>query len=138
MLVDFSQTKIELPPPIGPMGDCPEKFMTDSSTEDNQSEREEGEPGIDPNGVINFSKTNGTQTIASQGQMFPDRLDNSSVYRGDELHVLALSEAQMKVDIATMQKEEARVKLEEVRYRKEEARLRMLFFTYKLDRLKED
>lgn len=56
----------------------------------------------------------------------------------EELHVLALSEAQMKVDIATMLKEEARIKLEEAHYRKEEARLKMLFFTYKLDRIKDE
>lgn len=56
----------------------------------------------------------------------------------EELHVLALSEAQMKVDIAAMLKEEARIKLEEAHYRKEEARLKMLFFTYKLDRIKDE
>lgn len=58
--------------------------------------------------------------------------------REEELHMLALSEARMKVDIAAMLKEEARIKLEEAHYRKEEARLRMLLFTYKLDRMKED
>ncbi|XP_011160352.1 myb/SANT-like DNA-binding domain-containing protein 3 [Solenopsis invicta] len=58
--------------------------------------------------------------------------------REEELHVLALSEARMKVDIAAMLKEEARVKLEEAHYRKEEARLRMLLFTYKLDRIKDE
>ncbi|XP_011689737.1 PREDICTED: myb/SANT-like DNA-binding domain-containing protein 3 [Wasmannia auropunctata] len=61
-----------------------------------------------------------------------------SALREDELHVLALSEAQMKVDIAAMLKEEARIKLEEAHYRKEEARLRMLLFTYKLDRIKDE
>ncbi|XP_020285604.1 uncharacterized protein LOC109855586 [Pseudomyrmex gracilis] len=55
--------------------------------------------------------------------------------REDELHLLALSEAQIKVDIAAMMKEEARImleeariKLEEAHYRKEEARFKMLFF----------
>ncbi|XP_012522002.1 uncharacterized protein LOC105828294 [Monomorium pharaonis] len=61
-----------------------------------------------------------------------------SAQREEELHVLALSEAQMKVDIAAMLKEEARIKLEEAHYRKEEARLRMLLFTYKLDRIKNE
>ncbi|XP_077281445.1 uncharacterized protein LOC143908050 [Temnothorax americanus] len=61
-----------------------------------------------------------------------------SMQREEELHVLALSEAQMKVDIAAMLKEEARIKLEEAHYRKEEARLKMLFFTYKLDRIKDE
>lgn len=61
-----------------------------------------------------------------------------SVQREEQLHVLALSEAQMKVDIAAMLKEEARIKLEEAHYRKEEARLRMLLFTYKLDRIKDE
>ncbi|XP_015174141.1 PREDICTED: myb/SANT-like DNA-binding domain-containing protein 3 [Polistes dominula] len=56
----------------------------------------------------------------------------------DELQLLALSEAQIKVDVAAMLKEEARIKLEEAVYRKEEARLRVLFFTYKLERIKED
>jgi len=60
------------------------------------------------------------------------------VQREEELHMLALSEAQMKVDIAAMLKEEARLKLEEAHYRKEEARLRMLLFTYKLDRIKDE
>lgn len=61
-----------------------------------------------------------------------------SAQREEELHMLALSEARMKVDIAAMLKEEARIKLEEAHYRKEEARLRMLLCTYKLDRVKED
>ncbi|KAL0119346.1 hypothetical protein PUN28_007694 [Cardiocondyla obscurior] len=63
--------------------------------------------------------------------------NEKSMQQEQELHVLALSEAQMRVDIAAMLKEEARIKLEEARYRKEEARLKMLFFTYKLDRLKD-
>lgn len=66
------------------------------------------------------------------------RKTKRSLHREEELHVLALSEAQMKVDIAAMLKEEARIKLEEAHYRKEEARLRMLLFTYKLERIKED
>ncbi|XP_011881706.1 PREDICTED: uncharacterized protein LOC105569675 [Vollenhovia emeryi] len=64
--------------------------------------------------------------------------NGKSMQREEELHVLALSEAQMKVDIAAMLKEEARIKLEEAHYRKEEARLKMLFFTYKLNRIKNE
>lgn len=64
--------------------------------------------------------------------------NRKSMQQEEELHVLALSEAQMKVDIAAMLKEEARIKLEEAHYRKEEARLKMLFFTYKLDRIKDE
>ncbi|XP_043504139.1 myb/SANT-like DNA-binding domain-containing protein 3 isoform X2 [Polistes fuscatus] len=61
-----------------------------------------------------------------------------SLQKEDELQLLALSEAQIKVDVAAMLKEEARIKLEEAHYRKEEARLRVLFYTYKLERIKED
>lgn len=61
-----------------------------------------------------------------------------STQREEELHVLALSESRMKIDIATMLKEEAKIKLEEAHYRKEEARLRMLLFTYKLDKIKDE
>ncbi|XP_076657677.1 uncharacterized protein LOC143361860 [Halictus rubicundus] len=85
-------------------------------------------------------KSNGTQTVMSPPFSSHDqpRKVKRSLHREEELHVLALSEAQMKVDIAAMLKEEARIKLEEAHYRKEEARLRMLLFTYKLDRMKED
>ncbi|XP_076283161.1 uncharacterized protein LOC143210303 isoform X1 [Lasioglossum baleicum] len=85
-------------------------------------------------------KSNGTQTVMSPPFSANDqpRKVKRSLHREEELHVLALSEAQMKVDIAAMLKEEARIKLEEAHYRKEEARLRMLLFTYKLDRMKED
>lgn len=62
---------------------------------------------------------------------------NKSLQKEDELHDLAFSEAQIKLDIAAMLKEEARLKLEEAEYRKEEARLRMIFFTYKLEKLRE-
>ncbi|XP_014610891.1 PREDICTED: uncharacterized protein LOC106790478 [Polistes canadensis] len=76
----------------------------------------------------------------------PSRVNDSHVNRKtkiplqkeDELQLLALSEAQIKVDVAAMLKEEARIKLEEAHYRKEEARLRVLFYTYKLERIKED
>lgn len=84
-------------------------------------------------------KSNGTQTLISPSIVHEQpRRTKRSLHKEEELHVLALSEAQMKVDIAAMLKEEARIKLEEAHYRKEEARLRMLLFTYKLDRIKED
>lgn len=83
-------------------------------------------------------KSNATQTFGSSIVHEQPRKTKRSLHREEELHVLALSEAQMKVDIAAMLKEEARIKLEEAHYRKEEARLRMLLFTYKLDRMKED
>ncbi|KZC13610.1 PREDICTED: myb/SANT-like DNA-binding domain-containing protein 3 [Dufourea novaeangliae] len=84
-------------------------------------------------------KSNATQTFMSPSMIHEQpRKVRRSLHREEELHVLALSEAQMKVDIAAMLKEEARIKLEEAHYRKEEARLRMLLFTYKLDRIKED
>jgi len=77
-------------------------------------------------------------TLISPGVAQEHNRKRKSVQREEELHVLALSEAQMKVDIAAMLKEEARIKLEEAHYRKEEARLRMLLFTYKLDRIKDE
>lgn len=84
-------------------------------------------------------KSNATQTMFSPSIVHEQpRRTKRSLHKEEELHVLALSEAQMKVDIAAMLKEEARIKLEEAHYRKEEARLRMLLFTYKLDRIKED
>ncbi|XP_076762952.1 uncharacterized protein LOC143430521 [Xylocopa sonorina] len=84
-------------------------------------------------------KSNTTQTLVSPSIVNEQpRRTKRSHHKEEELHVLALSEAQMKVDIAAMLKEEARIKLEEAHYRKEEARLRMLLFTYKLDRVKED
>ncbi|KAG7205619.1 hypothetical protein KM043_007582 [Ampulex compressa] len=90
------------------------------------------------NSVASF-RSNVSQTLVSPSAVrnHPRRTEKS-IRRDEELRVLALSEAQMKVDIAAMLKEEARIKLEEAHYRKEEARLRMLFFTYKLDRLKDD
>nr|XP_031845494.1 myb/SANT-like DNA-binding domain-containing protein 3 [Nomia melanderi] len=82
-------------------------------------------------------KSNGTQTLMSPSFIHDQpRKAKKSVRKDEELHALALSEAQIKVDIAAMLKEEARIKLEEAHYRKEEARLRMLLFTYKLDRMK--
>lgn len=55
----------------------------------------------------------------------------------DQLQLLLISEARIKVDVATMLKEEAQIKLEEAHYRKEEAKLRMLIFNYKLDKMKQ-
>lgn len=77
-------------------------------------------------------------TLISPSVVQEHNRKKKSARQEEQLHVLALSEAQMKVDIAAMLKEEARIKLEEAHYRKEEARLRMLLFTYKLDRIKED
>ncbi|XP_046620600.1 uncharacterized protein LOC124305341 [Neodiprion virginianus] len=138
----FTEAKMELPPSVGPMGDCPEKFMTDpeSSIEDVHSDTED--PAIaDARGAFCIRSNSIRPSVPSPCRIPQNRLQRrigSAAQRSEELHVLALSEAQIKVDIAAMQKEEARIRLEEVRYRKEEARLRMLFFTYKLDRLKED
>ncbi|XP_014472711.1 PREDICTED: uncharacterized protein LOC106743415 [Dinoponera quadriceps] len=78
----------------------------------------------------------GPNILTSPSVMQQYNRKRKSAQREEELHMLALSEAQMKVDIAAMLKEEARIKLEEAHYRKEEARLRMLLFTYKLDRVK--
>ncbi|EZA62052.1 hypothetical protein X777_06738 [Ooceraea biroi] len=77
-------------------------------------------------------------TLVSPSVVQEHNRKRKSAQQEEQLHVLALSEAQMKVDIAAMLKEEARIKLEEAHYRKEEARLRMLLFTYKLDRIKKD
>ncbi|XP_032690916.1 myb/SANT-like DNA-binding domain-containing protein 3 [Odontomachus brunneus] len=82
------------------------------------------------------SGLNNSHILTSPSVMQQYNRKRKSAQREEELHMLALSEAQMKVDIAAMLKEEARIKLEEAHYRKEEARLRMLLFTYKLDRVK--
>lgn len=134
---DFPTAKVEPPPSIGPMGGCPVENIApdvreESSTEETHSEEEDNRA----------SAARGTQTSPCSSQVSQiaraqRKTSSNSAQRGEELHVLALSEAQMKVDIAAMQKEEAKCKLEEVRYRKEEAKLRMLFFTYKLDKLKD-
>ncbi|CAL7939328.1 unnamed protein product [Xylocopa violacea] len=96
-----------------------------------------GKPETEKNHLL--FKSNTTQTLVSPSIVNEQpRRTKRSHHKEEELHVLALSEAQMKVDIAAMLKEEAKIKLEEAHYRKEEARLRMLLFTYKLDRIKED
>lgn len=82
------------------------------------------------------SRPNTSHTLTPSSVMQQYNRKRKSAQREEELHMLALSEARMKVDIAAMLKEEARIKLEEAHYRKEEARLRMLLFTYKLDRAK--
>ncbi|XP_076238511.1 uncharacterized protein LOC143181789 [Calliopsis andreniformis] len=116
----------------GPMSECFEKSSRslDYSAVDLDKENT-------PEGSRLLFKSN-TQTFASPIVHEQPRKTRKSLHREEELHVLALSEAQMKVDIAAMLKEEARIKLEEAHYRKEEARLRMLLFTYKLDRMKGD
>ncbi|XP_034184501.1 uncharacterized protein LOC117606294 isoform X2 [Osmia lignaria lignaria] len=112
----------------GPMAECFEKLSNDTSVAKNLDKEES------PRKTRLIFKSNATQTLISPSS----RRTKRSHHKEEELHVLALSEAQMKVDIAAMLKEEARIKLEEAHYRKEEARLRMLLFTYKLDRIKED
>ncbi|KAK9295176.1 hypothetical protein QLX08_010421 [Tetragonisca angustula] len=119
----------------GPATDCFDKSNKDSeSPVVDQLDKDEL---LDKNRIT--FKSNATQTLISPSIVHeqPRRMKRS-LHKEEELHVLALSEAQMKVDIAAMLKEEARIKLEEAHYRKEEARLRMLLFTYKLDRIKED
>ncbi|XP_048508398.1 uncharacterized protein LOC105687680 [Athalia rosae] len=140
LVTDFS-TKMEPQPPIGPMGDCPEKFLSDpeSCTEDNQSECCRDQEGVEEQGVP--LKPNASQAMQTSPIIFQNRHRRTNSYaqtRDEELHLLTLSEARIKVDVAALQKEEARVRLEEVRYRKEEAKLRMLVLTYKLERIKED
>ncbi|XP_053996538.1 myb/SANT-like DNA-binding domain-containing protein 3 [Hylaeus anthracinus] len=116
--------------PHGPMGDCYDKSVQNSNSPT---------IGNTPEGNDKIYKSNPRQTLISPSIVHEQpRKAKRSLHREEELHSLALSEAQMKVDIAAMLKEEARIKLEEAHYRKEEARLRMVLFTYKLDRIKED
>lgn len=101
--------------------------------------------------VIDQSANN-IEKNTNSGPNAPDALISPSVVRSvehnrkrkatreDELHLLTLSEAQIKVDIAAMMKEEARImleeariKLEEAHYRKEEARFKMLFFCSQME-----
>ncbi|KAM0729865.1 hypothetical protein ACS0PU_003742 [Formica fusca] len=117
-----------------PMSDYYEKFVktnVDSSVVDQSTE-----DGVDRS--HENSRPTTSQTLVSPSVMQEQNRKRKSAQREEELHMLALSEAQMKVDIAAMLKEEAKIKLEEAHYRKEEARLRMLLFTYKLDRKEED
>ncbi|XP_072746149.1 uncharacterized protein [Anoplolepis gracilipes] len=116
------------------MGDYYEKFVkrnadspvVDQSTENDVEKSHES------------SELTASQTLVLPSVMQEQNCKRKSAQREDELHMLALSEAQIKVDIAAMLKEEAKIKLEEAHYRKEEARLRMLLFTYKLNRKEED
>lgn len=117
------------------MTDCFDKSKKD--LESPVPEQLDKDETVEKNRLI--FKSNATQTMFSPSIVHEQpRRTKRSLHKEEELHVLALSEAQMKVDIAAMLKEEARIKLEEAHYRKEEARLRMLLFTYKLDRIKED
>ncbi|XP_046830507.1 uncharacterized protein LOC124429367 [Vespa crabro] len=117
--------------------DC--RGTNDLSIIDHRSTDEE--ETMEPSQLAYRSNTTQSFVVSS-----PSRINDShnhrktkrSLQKEDELQLLALSEAQIKVDVAAMLKEEARIKLEEAHYRKEEARLRMLFFTYKLERIKED
>lgn len=124
----------------GPMIDCQkssveknaDSFMVSQSAED-VLERDHVNSGPSNSQVLNLS---------SHSVMQQYNHKSKSAQREEELQMLALSEAQMKVDIVTMLKEEAKIKLEEARYRKEEAqyckeeaRLKLLHFTYKLDRV---
>ncbi|XP_017886214.1 myb/SANT-like DNA-binding domain-containing protein 3 [Ceratina calcarata] len=120
--------------PNGPTIDCLDKSTNEM---DSLSEQLHKDETADKSQLI--FKSNATQTLVSPSIVHEQpRRTKRSLHKEEDLHVLALSEAQMKVDIAAMLKEEARIKLEEAHYRKEEARLRMLLFTYKLDRIKED
>lgn len=116
------------------MGDYYEKFV----------KRNADAPVVDQLAEDNVDKSHensrpiASQTLVSPSVMQEQNRKRKSAQREEELHMLALSEAQMKVDIAAMLKEEAKIKLEEAHYRKEEARLRMLLLTYKLDRKEED
>ncbi|XP_029177320.1 uncharacterized protein LOC114945329 [Nylanderia fulva] len=116
-----------------PMGDYYDKFV----------ERNADSPAVDQLTEDGVEKSHAkrlttSQTLVSPIVMQEQNRKRKSAQREEELHVLALSEAQLKVDIAAMLKEEAKIKLEEAHYRKEEARLRMLLFTYKLDRKEEE
>ncbi|KAK2587534.1 hypothetical protein KPH14_003671 [Odynerus spinipes] len=119
----------------GTMADC--RGTNDLSMSSSMVDRSDEEESIEQGQLT--CRSNATQTFLSPSRINEHvRRTRRSVQKDDELQLLALSEAQIKVDIAAMLKEEARIKLEEAHYRKEEARLRMLFFTYKLDRIKED
>ncbi|KMQ89966.1 hypothetical protein RF55_10334 [Lasius niger] len=117
-----------------PMGDYYEKFV----------KRNENSPVVDQSAEDGVEKSRAnsgptaSQTLVSPTVMQEQNRKRKSAQREEELHMLALSEAQLKVDIAAMLKEEAKIKLEEAHYRKEEARLRTLLFTYKLDRKEEE
>lgn len=117
-----------------PMGDYYEKFV----------KRNENSPVVDQSAEDGVEKSHAnlgptaSQTLVLPTVMQEQDRKRKSAQREEELHILALSEAQLKVDIAVMLKEEAKIKLEEAHYLKEEARLRMLLFTYKLDRKEEE
>lgn len=83
-------------------------------------------------------RSTASQTFVLPSVMQEQNHKKKLMQREEELHMLALSEAQIKVDIAAILKEETKVKLQEAHYRKEEARLRMQMFIYKLDRKEED
>ncbi|XP_043676858.1 myb/SANT-like DNA-binding domain-containing protein 3 isoform X2 [Vespula pensylvanica] len=117
--------------------DC--RGTNDLSIMDHRSTDEE--ESMEPSQLAYRSNTTQSFVVSSPSRIndpHHHRKTKRSLQKEDELQLLALSEAQIKVDVAAMLKEEARIKLEEAHYRKEEARLRMLFFTYKLERIKED
>nr|XP_050860158.1 myb/SANT-like DNA-binding domain-containing protein 3 isoform X2 [Vespula vulgaris] len=117
--------------------DC--RGTNDLSIMDHRSTDEE--ESMEPSQLAYRSNTTQSFVVSSPSRindLHHHRKTKRSLQKEDELQLLALSEAQIKVDVAAMLKEEARIKLEEAHYRKEEARLRMLFFTYKLERIKED
>lgn len=116
----------------GPMVDCQGKSVKTNA--DSLTINQSAKDILEKAHVNSGPNTSHILTSPSVVQQYNRK--RKSVQREEELHMLALSEAQMKVDIAAMLKEEARIKLEEAHYRKEEARLRMLLFTYKLDRVK--
>lgn len=116
----------------GPIVDCQESSV--KTNVDSFTANQSSEDALEKGRVNPGSSTSHILTSPSAIQQY--NCKRKSAQREEELHMLALSEAQMKVDIAAMLKEEARIKLEEAHYRKEEARLRMLLFTYKLDKVK--
>ncbi|EFN88770.1 myb/SANT-like DNA-binding domain-containing protein 3 [Harpegnathos saltator] len=116
----------------GPIVDCQEKSVKTNA--DSLTVNQSADDALEKGHVNSGSNT--SHILTSSSVMHQYNRKRKSAQREEELHMLALSEAQMKVDIAAMLKEEARIKLEEAHYRKEEARLRMLLFTYKVDRVK--
>jgi len=134
MIADGNKCEV-VAPLHSPINDCydgsvkinVDSPVIDQPTTDDGFERSHANPG-----------PSAPYTLISPSVVQEHNRKRKSAQQEEQLHVLALSEAQMKVDIAAMLKEEARIKLEEAHYRKEEARLRMLLFTYKLDRIKED
>ncbi|XP_011504228.1 PREDICTED: myb/SANT-like DNA-binding domain-containing protein 3 [Ceratosolen solmsi marchali] len=78
------------------------------------------------------------KTISPKKQIKQKIQKSNKIQKNSELYEFAISEAQLKLDTASLLKEEAKLKLEEAEYRKEEARMRMICITYKLQKLREE